>query len=85
MEEFAGSYNTWDIVILAVAGYVAVTALVRLMKERHRHLLDELREQFREEQSKRKVHEMAAQGRRGQQSNDQQAHPNRQSRPRVSA
>jgi len=36
--------NRWDVVLLVIAGYVAVTALVRLMIRRRDRLLDELRQ-----------------------------------------
>jgi hypothetical protein len=39
--------NRWDVVLLAVAGYVAVMALVRLMIRRRRQVLDELRRQVK--------------------------------------
>lgn len=35
--------NRWDVVLLVIAGYVAVTALVRLMIRRRDQLLDEVR------------------------------------------
>ena len=35
--------DRWDVVVLVIAGYVAVTALVRLMIRRRDQLLDELR------------------------------------------
>ena len=35
----------WDFVLLVAAGYVAVTALVRLMLRRRNQMLDELRRQ----------------------------------------
>jgi len=35
----------WDIALLAVAGYVAVTALVRLMLRRRDQMVEQLRRQ----------------------------------------
>jgi len=35
--------NRWDVVLLVIAGYVAITTLVRLMIGRRDRLLDELR------------------------------------------
>ncbi|MCA9268565.1 MAG: hypothetical protein KDA41_08850, partial [Planctomycetales bacterium] len=42
--------TTWDVVLLAVAGYFAVTTLVRLMKVRRDQLMAQLREDFDHEQ-----------------------------------
>ena len=47
--------NRWDVVLLVVAGYVAVTALVRLMIRRRDQLLDELRQHVK----KSKKHKLA--------------------------
>jgi len=45
-----GSMDGWDVALLAAAGYVAATALVRLMIRRRDELLDE----FHREMAKRK-------------------------------
>lgn len=42
----------WDIVLLAVAGYLAVTILMRLMVWRRNQLVTELLEQAQREQKK---------------------------------
>ena len=42
----------WDVVLLAFAGYLAVTALVRLMIRRRDQLLDELGRQFKTERNR---------------------------------
>jgi len=39
--------DSWDIALLAVAGYVAVLALTRLMTRRRNQLVDELLDQAR--------------------------------------
>jgi len=39
--------DRWSVALLAVAGYVAVTALVRLMVRRRDQLLHEFRRQLR--------------------------------------
>jgi hypothetical protein len=39
--------NHWDVVLLVVAGYVATTALVRLMIRRRDQVLDELRREIK--------------------------------------
>jgi len=39
--------DRWDVVLLVVAGYVAITALIRLMIRRRDQLLDELRRHFK--------------------------------------
>jgi hypothetical protein len=38
--------DNWNIVILVVAGYAAVTSLVRLMLHRRDHVLGEFRQQM---------------------------------------
>jgi len=45
-----GSMDGWDVALLVAAGYVAATALVRLMIRRRDQLLDE----FHREMAKRK-------------------------------
>ena len=40
-----GNMNSWDVVLIVVAGYVAAMALVRLMIRRRDQLLDEFRRQ----------------------------------------
>ena len=45
--------DTWDVVILIVAGYVALTTLVRLMIRHRDHLLVRFRRQMAEEQKKK--------------------------------
>lgn len=49
--------DTWDIVLLAVAGFVAVTTLVRLMAARRDELLKKLRRDFEREQVRLKLEE----------------------------
>ena len=46
--------DTWDLVIFAVAGYVALTALVRLMIRRRNQLLGRFRRQMAEEKKRAK-------------------------------
>ena len=46
--------DTWDILILVVAAYIAVTALVRLMIRRRDQLVSRLRRQMDEEKLKNK-------------------------------
>ncbi len=41
--------DRWDIMIIAGAGYVAVTALVRLMAARRNHLVDQVRQQMEQQ------------------------------------
>ncbi len=41
--------DRWDIMIIAGAGYVAVTALVRLMVARRNHLVDQVRQQIEQQ------------------------------------
>ncbi len=44
--------DAWDVVLLAIAAYVAVLALVRLMAARRKQLSDDLRQQFAAEQAR---------------------------------
>lgn len=53
-----GNMNSWDVALLAIAGYVAAMALVRLMSRRRDQLLGEFRRQVNM-QRKRKREEMA--------------------------
>jgi len=43
--------ETWDIVLLVVAGYVATFGLARLMTRRREHLIGRFREQMEEGKS----------------------------------
>jgi hypothetical protein len=47
----------WDVALLVVAGYVAVTALVRLMIGHRNRLVAELRRQMRSGRKQRQVQE----------------------------
>ena len=47
--------DRWDIMILAGAGYVAVTALVRLMAARRNHLVDQVRQQMEQQRDQQAV------------------------------
>lgn len=46
--------DRWDILFVCVAGYVAITALVRLMTTRRNQLVNQVREQMTELQKKKK-------------------------------
>jgi hypothetical protein len=46
--------DRWDLLIVFVAGYVAITALVRLMTSRRNRLLNQVREQMADLQKKKK-------------------------------
>jgi len=45
----------WDIVLLVVAGYIAVTALVRLMIGQRNRLVDRFRRELRAETKKKQA------------------------------
>ena len=49
------SLDAWDVVLLAIAAYVAVLALVRLMSARRKHLRDDLQQQFAAEQARQRL------------------------------
>ncbi len=46
--------DRWDIIIILVAGYVAVMTLVRLMSNRHNQMLVQIREQLTKQLRKKK-------------------------------
>ncbi len=52
--------DRWDIMIIAGAGYVAVTALVRLMAARRNHLVDQVRQQMEQQRVQTKSAQQAA-------------------------
>jgi len=45
--------NGWDVAVLAITGYVAVTSLARLMLRRRDELLVEFRAQMKQEKRKK--------------------------------
>jgi hypothetical protein len=46
--------DRWDILMVCVAGYVAIMALVRLMTGRRNQLINQVREQMADMQKKKK-------------------------------
>ena len=48
-----GNMDSWDVILLMVAGYVAVMALVRLMIRRRDQMQAEFREEVRKEKKRR--------------------------------
>ena len=46
--------DRWDVIIIVVAGYVAVMTLVRLMSSRHNQMLVQIREQLTKQLGKKK-------------------------------
>ena len=44
--------DTWDIVLLVIASYVAIVTLVRLMRQRRDELLAKLRSDFNTEKAR---------------------------------
>ena len=46
--------DRWDVLIIAVAAYVAVTTLVRLMVRRRNELIAQVRQQITDLQKKKK-------------------------------
>lgn len=47
-----GTMETWDIVLLVVAGYVATFGLARLMTRRREQLIEDFRERMEQGQTK---------------------------------
>ena len=58
-----GSMDGWDVALLALAGYVAVVTLVRLMIRRRDQVLEEFRRKLKK-QRQRKQAEEASRGHR---------------------
>jgi hypothetical protein len=56
----------WDVALLAMAGYVALVTLVRLMIRRRDQLLDELRRKVKQEKQRKEVEERSRKFRREQ-------------------
>ena len=54
----------WDIALLAAAGYLAVTALVRLMIHRRGELMEEFREQMGRQKRRKKARRRAEKAKR---------------------
>ena len=52
-----GAMDNWDITLLVVAGYLAVIALVRLMRRQRDQMLDEFRRQIKEDNKREKEEE----------------------------
>jgi hypothetical protein len=47
--------NGWDVALLVVAGYVAVTALVRLMLRRRNEMVGEFRQRMKTEKKRKEA------------------------------
>ncbi len=52
--------DAWNLAILAAAGYVAVTALVRLMLRRRNQMLEQFRREVEKEKRRRQFERPAA-------------------------
>jgi len=50
----------WDLTLLLVAGYVAVTALVRLMARRREQMMADFRREVKEEKRRREAEKRQA-------------------------
>ncbi len=53
-----GFMDRWDVALLAVVGYVAVMALVRLMTRHRDQVVDELQKQVEAERRRKKAEEL---------------------------
>jgi len=49
--------ESWDLVLLVVAGYLASTALVRMMIRRRDQMLDDLRQEMDKEKRRKEARE----------------------------
>ena len=56
-----GIMDRWDVALLAVVGYVAVMALVRLMTRHRDQVVDELQKQVEAERRRKKAEELKQQ------------------------
>jgi len=54
----------WDIALLAAAGYLAITALVRLMVHRRGELMAEFREEMSKQKRRKRARRRAEDARR---------------------
>jgi len=54
-----GTMEVWDVVLLVAGGYVAVTALVRLMIRRRDQLLEQFRADVAREKRRRRAKQAA--------------------------
>jgi hypothetical protein len=54
-----GNMDGWDVTLLVVAGYVAVTSLVRLMVRRRDQMLEELRGEVAREKNRKNAKKAA--------------------------
>lgn len=61
-----GSMDGWDVALLALAGYVAVVTLVRLMIRRRDQLLEELRRKLKKQRQRKQAEEASGRHRRHQ-------------------
>ena len=52
--------DSWDIVLLVAAAYIAVMALVRMMRHRYNTLIGRLQKDFQQEQDRKQREELAA-------------------------
>lgn len=59
-----GSMDAWDVALLAVAAYVAVLALVRLMIRRRDELLEQFRREVKKEKKRKEAEERTQLGKR---------------------
>ena len=64
------SGNTWDLVLLAIAGYVAVIALVRMMLAERNRLAQDLDQQIESERARLTAEKRRAKKTRGQGQDD---------------
>ncbi len=72
------SGNTWDLVLLAIAGYVAIIALVRLMLAERNRLAQELDQQIEVERARLAAEKRKAEKeRRKRELEEQQGGPRR--------
>ncbi len=50
-----GNMEAWDVVLLVAGGYLAITALVRLMLRRRDHLVAQFRDEVHREKRRRQM------------------------------
>jgi hypothetical protein len=60
-----GNMDGWDVALLAVAGYVAVVTLVRLMIRHRDRVLAEFRRRLKKERLRREAEEVRRKQQRG--------------------
>ena len=80
-----GHWNTWDVVVLVAAGYIAVMALVRLMRSHRAKLVDQLQQKWLAEQRRKQEEQQLERKRKAKEERKRKENERRQRRPGEAA